>query len=204
MKMAINEMEEDDCNYYTVISFWKWVFEKALPPSNNSENQSIVAVPSRKMLLNMLNLNKEIMRLHRPSTANFVFHSSTLRKRRIVLGDSLVLEGLEDKDVFVSTMSNYAKYKIPQSILIPFDLHLSKQNNNKNKTMLDNVLTLPTVPAVLKQPLGCCGHGVFFVSTVEEILEKVETNYKNAHAEKGFLDMIMKTKKKNTTVDIAI
>ena len=93
------------------------MFEKALPPSNNSENQSIVAVPSRKMLLNMLNLNKEIMRLHRPSTANFVFHSSTLRKRRIVLGDSLVLEGLEDKDVFVSTMSNYAKYKIPQSIV---------------------------------------------------------------------------------------
>ena len=38
--------------------------------------------------------------------------------------------------------------------------------------MLDKILKLPTVPAVLKQPLGCCGHGVFFVSTVEEILEK--------------------------------
>ena len=120
--------------------------------------------------------------LERPSTANFVFSGG----KRLVLGDSLLLEGLEDKDVFAYTMNKYAADKIPYTILLPYDAHLNVKEQVK----------LPSTPAVLKQPLGCCGERVFFVYSTEDILRKVAEDYERATKEKGFLEDIMRSKQR--------
>jgi hypothetical protein len=166
-------------NSYTVIGFWRWVFELAI------SDLDAAGYASRRVFCKQKEISESVMRLDRPSTANFLFSDGN----RLVLGDSLVLEGLEDKDVFVTTMSKYSSDKIPPSTLLPYDMHLSDE---KKKA----ALVLPSTPAVLKQPLGCCGHGVFFVSTVDEVLSKVKGNYARAQAEKGFMELIVRTKKR--------
>ena len=161
MATVVESSVHEPNNTYTVIGFWRWVFERAI------SKIEATGFSSRRELCRFHNLSKNVMRLDRPATANFVFSN------RLVLGDSFVLEKLEDKDLFVTTMNKYSKDKIPQSSLVPYDTHLCLEKD---------LLELPSIPAVLKQPLGCCGHGVYFVSTVEEVLSKVEGNYERAHA----------------------
>ena len=161
---------------YCVIGFWGWVFDLAIPDSVARR------LASRKKLCKELFIDRSCMRLERPSTANFVFYGG----KRLVLGDSLLLEGLEDKDVFAYTMNKYAMDKIPYTLLLPYDAHLNAKEQVK----------LPSTPAVLKQPLGCCGEGVFFVYSTEDVLKKVAEDYERATKEKGFLEEIMRSKQR--------
>ena len=153
----------NNADNYCVIGFWSWVFDLAVPDS------AARRLASRKNLCKELFIDRSCMRLERPSTANFVFSGG----KRLVLGDSLLLEGLEDKDVFAYTMNKYAADKIPYTILLPYDAHLNVKEQVK----------LPSTPAVLKQPLGCCGEGVFFVYSTEDVLKKVAEDYERATKE---------------------
>ena len=59
-----------DADFYSLIGFWKWVFESAIPTSKG------IGLSSRRILCKTLGLNENIMRLDRPSTANFIFQHS--------------------------------------------------------------------------------------------------------------------------------
>ena len=97
---------------YCVIGFWSWVFD-------GSPDSAARRLASRKDLQGAVHRQK----LHATgaTVANFVFSGG----KRLVLGDSLLLEGLEDKDVFAYTMNKYAADKIPYTILLPYDAHLN-------------------------------------------------------------------------------
>ena len=166
----------NNADNYCVIGFWSWVFDLAVPDSVARR------LASRKNLCKELSIDSSCLRLQRPSTANFVFAGG----KRLVLGDSLLLEGLEDKDVFAYTMNKYAADKIPYTLLLPYDAHLTGKEQ----------VVLPSTPAVLKQPLGCCGEGVFFVYSPDDVLKKVAEDYERATKEKGFLAEIMRSKQR--------
>jgi hypothetical protein len=92
-----------------------------------------------------------------------------------------VFDGLENKDLFCSTMKKYAPKTIPLSILLPYDCHLVPSYD----------FSFPSIPAVLKTAMGSCGDGVWFVFDKEEVMEKVKSNYERAHAEPNFMESIM-------------
>ena len=112
---------------YCVRGPWKWVFEEALVP------QGVDCFASRRSLFGEAQRPRD-----RATTANFIFRSSL--QERIVTGDSTVFDGLENKDLFCSTMKRYAPKTIPLSILLPYDCHLNPSYD----------FSFPSIPAVLK------------------------------------------------------
>jgi hypothetical protein len=95
-------------------------------------------------------------------------------------GNCKALAGLCDKDILVSTLESCTDDTsrfIPPSFLIPYDA--------------TSLPEMPSFPAVLKMPLGSCGEGVFFVSSIAEVQEIVANNYQRAVAEKGLLQSLL-------------
>jgi hypothetical protein len=113
-------------------------------------------------------------------------------------GTSSALDGLEDKDELVRTMQRCRceeKHLSPPSILINWDA----THEECLKIVGD---TLPVVEgnmledkvAVLKEPMGSQGKGIFFVRTAEDIHKIVSEQRQRAHDEPGFLDTLIARK----------
>ena len=111
---------------------------------------------------------------------------------RRFMGNSVVLNTVADKDTLVSTLAKYSfstqdlLYYIPESILIPFDVLATNFSAP--------LPALPSVPCLLKMPMGSSGDGVYYISTPSELLPIIQQNYQAAIAEKGFLESLVQSR----------
>ncbi|GMI15564.1 hypothetical protein TrLO_g1358 [Triparma laevis f. longispina] len=166
---------------YACRSPWEWVFKKALEDSYDG----VEVYQSLRLLKSAFDIDGGIRRRGGPSTFSFIIHDDD--GKAIYAGDSDVFESLEDKDEFVTCVNEaVATQFIAHSTLIDFDFHCHETKAAS--------FELPSVPAVLKTPLGSCGDGVYFVWNVSEVIEKIKDNYERAIGEKDFIESIQKTK----------
>lgn len=111
-------------------------------------------------------------------------------------GTSWALNGLEDKDVMVRTFEEIESTQdfIPPSILLPWDC--TEQNNDVWAELCSDPqchwphLNKLASFAVLKQPLGSRGDGIYFVKGIEQVREIVETHRVQALRDIPFLESI--------------
>jgi hypothetical protein len=115
-----------------------------------------------------------------------------------VHGTSEAFDGLEDKDELVRTMQRCRCEQLelsPPTRLINWDV-------TKEECLNVVGASLPTLVgnpggekmAVLKEPMGSSGTGIFFVRNAQEIHEIVEEQRKRASEEPGFLDNLIAAK----------
>jgi hypothetical protein len=115
-----------------------------------------------------------------------------------VHGTSAAMDGLEDKDELVRTMQRCRCDNLnlsPPSVLINWDVSYEECVNVVGKE-------LPTLPgnaseqvvAVLKEPMGSQGNGIYFVRNIDEIHAVVSEQRQRALAEPQFLDNLIAVK----------
>lgn len=108
-------------------------------------------------------------------------------------GCSCALDGLEDKDELVRTFqrcrADHLQFS-PPSVLIKWDVQESECHN-----MLKELPALSEVTskfAVLKEPMGSRGEGIYFVQSVEEMYRIIKEHRDRAlHEGDDFLDSVM-------------
>lgn len=113
-----------------------------------------------------------------------------------VHGTSSALDSLEDKDELVRTIQRCRCEHLnlsPPSVLIGWDV-----SKDECKRVLG--MSLPVLPgqnsvyAVLKEPTGSKGEGVFFVKDAEEIHNIIAEHRQRAQKEPGMLDAVISAK----------
>lgn len=186
---------------YKVRSPWSWVFQHGLKDAallhdlgvdistELSSYRKFVSRPdSRKP--GPCTLRAEIVALDEDGCEVVEnLETQSCRIKKVVIGTSACLEGLSDKDLFASTMMKHnANFSIPPTLLIDWDVS-EEDCRNIQFPICDGGKTANNeqeeIVAVLKTPLGSRGEGVFFVSTHEEIVDRVQDNYRRAVAEKN-------------------
>jgi hypothetical protein len=200
---------KDTSVHYVVRHPWQWVMT-SIRNDNMVEHTNVADLPSQLKILN----EDPAQEAATPKTRRQ--RRTTDRKRRVpstlkievcdangVLlfaahGSSSAMDGLEDKDELVRTMSRCRceeKQISPPSILINWDVTQDECTNLLGKE-------LPSLAgndmiekfAVLKEPMGSQGKGIFFVRTAEEIHKIVEEQQQRALKEPGFLDDLIAVK----------
>ncbi|CAB9521751.1 expressed unknown protein [Seminavis robusta] len=113
-----------------------------------------------------------------------------------VHGTSSALDSLEDKDELVRTIQRCRCEHLnlsPPSVLINWDV-----SEEECKRVLGDALPVlpgnPATYAVLKEPMGSRGEGVFFVKDAEEIHKIISEHRQRAQKEPGFLDKLIAAK----------
>jgi hypothetical protein len=112
-------------------------------------------------------------------------------------GTSEAFDGLEDKDEFVRTLKRCRCEHLelsPPSVLINWDVSQKECMNLVGDSMPTLLGNEGKNVAVLKEPMGKSGAGVFFVHDAQEIHEIIEVNRKQAQEESGFLDDLISQK----------
>lgn len=134
-----------------------------------------------------------------PSTLRIEKTNTTTGEIEMVVhGTSSALDSLEDKDELVRTIQRCRCENLnlsPPSVLINWDV-----SHDECKRVLGD--SLPVLAgnknevkyAVLKEPMGSRGEGIFFVKDAEEIHEIITKHRKNAQEEPGFLDKLIDAK----------
>lgn len=210
-----NDAEHDVT--YTVIDPWQWVMseistdvegmtevEKAadLPSAKLAEQMALEEPPPQAAPPNRSSSNRRNRRTQRRPMP------STLRIERTnpdsgviedaVHGTSAALDSLEDKDELVRTIQRCRCEHLnlsPPSVLISWDV----SEDECKRVLGDSLPSLPgnsddTKYAVLKDPLGSRGEGVFFVKDAEQIHKTVSQHRAQAQQEPGFIDKLISTK----------
>lgn len=183
---------------YTVRSPWEWVLEQV-----ESDVPMKRCVNSKEMASAMLaptpNTRRKLNQKKGPQPCTLRLDVVDQGGRLIEAhhGTSSALNGLEDKDELVRTFQRCRAVDFgitPPSTLIRWDATLQECQN-----VIKNLPTLETnsehTIAVLKEPIGSRGEGIYFVSSVQEIFDILEKNRKQAVKEgEDFLDTIMEQK----------
>ena len=190
---------------YTVRSPWRWVVQhvaasgevtmeqvessKDLPSGLLQANVQVAATP------NIQRRRTALKKGPAPCTLRLEVCSAANRSLKFAIhGTSAGFDGLEDKDELVRTMQRCRCEHLnigPPSILIKWDI---------TREELDNyVPKLPTLDdshdiAVLKEPMGSRGEGIYFVKNNQETYAHIERHRVNALEEPDVLDSIMNQK----------
>jgi hypothetical protein len=203
--------------HYTVRSPWQWVMS-CVATDEMTEVEQNSDLPSAKFLAEHANSATQTengpppgrsasTRRRRAAKDRRAVVPSTLRLEKInaksgeieiaVHGTSAALDCLEDKDELVRTIQRCRCEHLnlsPPAVLINWDV-----SKDECKRVLGE--KLPTLPgntdskyAVLKEPMGSRGEGVFFVKDAEEIHETISTHRQRAQKEPGFLDKLIEAK----------
>jgi len=190
--------------YYTVRSPWEWVMSNVSSVSSTTMKQVETAaeLPSGKLQANVAvtatpNVQRRRSAMKKgptPCTLRLEVCNANDSLKFALHGTSAALDGLEDKDELVRTMQRCRCEHLnigPPSILIKWDITRDELGNY--------VPSLPTLSddhtiAVLKEPMGSCGKGIYFVSSNEEIFEYIDKHRLQALEEPGVLDNIIITK----------
>jgi hypothetical protein len=136
------------------------------------------------------------------STLKLEIASSTGEVLFAVHGTSRALDGLEDKDELVRTIQRCRCEHLalsPPSLLINWDVtkeecvnvigpKLPTLDPNANGAVASNIV------AVLKEPLGSQGQGIYFVSSIDQIHSIIHENRERANMEPGLLDDLISRK----------
>lgn len=108
------------------------------------------------------------------------------------------LDGVDDKDELVRTMQRCRCDHLnlsPPSVLLNWDVTHDECINVVGE-QLPTLETNTSDPkfAVLKEPMGSQGQGIYFVKTADEILEIVQDHRKRASEDPNFLDDLIEKK----------
>jgi hypothetical protein len=124
-------------------------------------------------------------------------------------GTSSAFDGLEDKDALVRTIQRCRAEEFhvsPPSVLLNWDVSLEECRNvigpslpalkTTPTTAADGTTTSSASPpfAVLKEPMGSQGKGIYFVRTVDEIHAIVDEQHQRARAQPDVLDSLIAAK----------
>lgn len=211
------EKNDDVDVHYIIRDKWKWVMdvvaegcgmtevEKAsdLPTAKQAKlletSSSVIATPTKPARRRQKSARlKEFI----PSTLKI--EVSNVRTGEIEFaahGTSSAFDGLEDKDELCRTIQRCRCDQLhlsPPSILINWDVTQEECLNvvGKDLPVLDeqkqgeNEQTY----AVLKEPIGSEGKGIYFVKTVEEIHKTINEHRQRALQEPEFLDDLIAKK----------
>lgn len=114
-----------------------------------------------------------------------------------VHGTSACFEGLGDKDELVRTIQRCRCEHLnlsPPSILIQWDATKDECLNILGGKLPVLKGNKSSAVAVLKEPMGSQGKGIYFVRGAEEIYEIIEDNHRRAKEEPGLLDNLIDQK----------
>jgi hypothetical protein len=195
--------------FCTVFDPWQWVVERVAEEAGNlsvvdertnlptgivaaakSENQSEAPLtPSAR---------RRRKRTPGPCTLRLEVSDSDGKILEAVHGSSEAFDGLEDKDELVRTLQRCRCEHLelsPPSRLLNWDVTIGECNNlvGESMPMLKGNQNEERI-AVLKEPMGTRGTGVFFVRNSQEIHEIIEEHRKRAVDEPNFLDNLIAAK----------
>lgn len=193
---------------------WEWVMRKVSSkrmtivvdpselPSNKQQQVQVqngaldIPKPSPMMRRRTKSLRKGIAS---PSTLKIeVCNPKTSEVEFAAHGTSVALDGMEDKDELVRTLQRCRCEDMslsPPSILINWDVSQEECRNvvGKDLPMLKEFQPEHVV-AVLKEPMGSQGKGIYFVKSTEEIHKVIQEHHDRAVAEPQFLDNLIERK----------
>jgi hypothetical protein len=115
-------------------------------------------------------------------------------------GTSSAFDGLEDKDALVRTIQRCrveALQLSPPSVLINWDVSLEECRNvigTKLPTIASNKDEEDSYYAVLKEPMGSQGKGIYFVKDVDEIHQIIDEHHQRANTEPEVLEGLIAAK----------
>lgn len=206
---AIDALAPPNSVICTVHEPWQWILEAAFKEGNNltivddvselpTASQSIAAetdpsppaTPSGRR------------RFKKPASAcplRVEVKDGDGRLIRAAHANSEAFDGLEDKDELFRTLQRCRCEHLelsPPSRLVNWDVTKQECENVVGKempTLLGNKGTPETI-AVLKEPMGSRGTGIFFVRTAEEIHNIIDEHKKEAMAKPNFLDDLIASK----------
>ena len=112
---------------------------------------------------------------------------------------SSALDGLEDKDELVRTLQRCRCDHLnisPPSVLISWDVTQEECLNVVGKSLpkLQEKSKSEQAFAVLKEPMGGQGRGIYFVKSAEEIHKVIDEHRQRALTEPDFLDNLIEVK----------
>ena len=132
-----------------------------------------------------------------------VVNSTTNQVVLAVHGTSACFEGLGDKDELVRTMQRCRcdhLHLSPPSLLIQWDVTPEECHNLVGSTLpvltttTGNSAIHPSAYAVLKEPMGSQGKGIFFVRNAQEIHEIIDRNHQRASEDPDLLENLIAVK----------
>jgi hypothetical protein len=184
---------------YTARSPWEWVLGKVAAESDVPMNYCKDRKEMKSALLQPTpNAKRRHAKKHKqPCTVRFDLLDADGKLEEAHHGSSSALDGLEDKDELVRTFQRCRADALgftPASTLIRWDATLLEcQNMVRDWPVLRG--NEGTTMAVLKEPIGSQGAGIYFVSSVEEIFDIIDKHRNRAINEgSAFLDSIMEQK----------
>lgn len=202
--------------HYTVRDPWQWVMS-SISTERMTEVEKIADLPSAKLAEKVgseqpdpphppprsaSSRRRRMGKKERPPTASTLRIEKTNLESGViedaVHGTSSALDSLEDKDELVRTIQRCRCEHLqlsPPSILISWDV----SKDECKRVLGDSLPVLPgntdeTKYAVLKDPLGSRGEGVFFVKDAEQIHNTISEHRQQAQEEPGFIDKLISTK----------
>lgn len=195
---------------YFVRSPWDWVMT-ALATPGMTQADSPADLPSEKApkapAVEEMTPATPATRRRRNAAKKFkgpatlkleLVHARTGALESAVHGTSAALDGMEDKDELVRTLQRCrcdALNLSPPAVLLSWDVSADECANVVGKALpmlAEN--TDDKKYAVLKEPMGSQGKGIYFVSSAEEIHEIIDEHHSRAKKEHDFLDSLIAVK----------
>jgi hypothetical protein len=205
--------------FYTVRDPWQWVMQEVAEGSENvQEVQKVADLPTGKIAAAAAAsasaegagavptpLSASQRRRKKkpvgPCTLRIEVPGSNGEIIEAVHGSSEALDGLEDKDELVRTIQRCRCEHLelsPPSRLLNWDVTKEECMNLVGDSLPGLVSNEKDAPeeriAVLKEPMGSRGTGIFFVKDVVQIHEIIEEHRKRAVDEPEFLDNLIAAK----------
>jgi hypothetical protein len=194
--------------HYIIRHPWQWVME-SIQVEGMTEVTSDAGLPSAKNApppgteaatpSTPSTRRRRQKQTNRPCTLKVeVSDPATGQVEYAVHGASAAFEGLEDKDELVRTIQRCRCEELhlsPPSILINWDVTKEECNNVIGKLLPKTAEnTDEEIIAVLKEPMGSQGQGIYFVKSAEDIHKILEVHRKRAEEEPAFLDNLIAQK----------
>lgn len=177
----------------------------AITASTVSSSSSVTNTPRQRRRASARRSKQQL-----PATLRMeVIDPSTKRVVVAWHGTSAAFDGLEDKDALVRTIQRCRVEELhlsPPSVLINWDCSLEECRNlvgstlptvqaDTNTNSTENADTNPGETfAVLKEPMGSQGKGIYFVRNVDEIHSIIDKHHQRARAEPDVLEALIAAK----------
>jgi hypothetical protein len=199
--------------HYQIRTPWQWIMNDIKREGGMVEVQTPAELPSAKLAKQeeleggavgasphrRNRKNKGRDRANGPSTLKIeLYNPRTGEVEYAAHGTSPALDGIEDKDELVRCMQRCRCDHLrlsPPSILINWDVTRDECVNVVGESLpkLD-ANQGPDVVAVLKEPMGSQGKGIYFVRDVDDIHKVISEQKQRAMDEPNFLDFLIEAK----------
>ena len=197
-----------EIRYVVGSTTWAWIMDRVKTPLMRVEPQGAAALPSAQIAAASASPAAPRQGRRQRTTRSKLQVPATLRmevidpvSKRVVVawhGTSSAFDGLEDKDALVRTIQRCRVEELqlsPPSVLITWDVSLEECRNvvgSKLPTVSSSDVEQPF--AVLKEPMGSQGKGIYFVRNVDEIHSIIDEHHQRARAEPAVLEALIAAK----------